>query len=56
MTNGKVIPMPCPTVWQAQQRKKSSKGKFLLTLESLVTVTIGVCALMSTTVFVFMCM
>lgn len=56
--NGKNIPIPRPTTWQAQQNKKHThaKGRMVLwVIEMLVTIAIGICALLSTTVFLAMC-
>ena len=55
---GKVIAMPCTYIPQEPVEKKTNNmdnKKILLALESLVTIAIGVCAVMSTTVFLFMC-
>ena len=55
---GKVIPMPCvcaPQEVNHQERTHKTTRDILLALESMVTITIGVCAVMSTAVFLFMC-
>ena len=55
-TNNNIIPMPCPTQWQEEQRKaRLSPRALLCALESLVTLAIGVCALLSTTVYLVLC-
>lgn len=55
---GKVIAMPCACIPQDPATRKGTRKTprdLLLTLESMVTIAIGVCAIMSTTVFLFMC-
>lgn len=55
---GKVIPMPCTYIPQAPDKTEKKAKTFhdtMLALESLVTVAIGACALVSTTIFLFMC-